>query len=343
MLRRFRMQNRGGLRASAPWRRRFGVGLLGIGFLASNLVTTPGVLARNISVTNTNVGNSVGNRVGKNVVVTKQVASDSTARANPFRIGRTLVIPHGGGDGLFPENTLYAYEKSQALGGDIIDIDVFMAANKVLIAMHDHTLERTTNGKGSVSQTNYNVIAKLDAGWNFKKNGTFPFRNKGIGVPTIEAVLKRFPKTPATLDLKDQRVAVVVPVCTLLRKLKRTSDVYVGVDTAEQVMAFRASCPEVSTSGTDAERRAMRAARDANDATFVTKQLVGQPRYLADDGTKRITSEYLSFSHAHDIAVLTWVVDDPKDMVELVNLGVDGIYTRRPDVLVKVLKDLKKL
>jgi glycerophosphoryl diester phosphodiesterase len=271
-----------------------------------------------------------------------RATNNDGARVNPFRIGRTLVIPHGGGDGLFPENTLYAYEKSQALGGDVIDIDVFMAAHNVLIAMHDDTLDRTTNGTGRVSQTTYDAISKLDAGWNFKKNGKFPFRNKGITVPTIEAVLKRFPKTPATLDLKDLRVEAVAPICTLLRKLNRTSDVYVGVDTAEQVMAFRAACPEVSTSGTDAERRAMRAARDVKDATFVTKQLVGQPRFKADDGTKRITADYLAFSHSKGIAVLTWVVDDPKDMAELINLGVDGIYTRRPDVMVRVMKDLKK-
>ena len=115
------------------------------------------------------------------------------------------MIPHGGGDGLFPENTLYAYEKSQALGGDVIDLDAFMAAGNVLIAMHDGTLDRTTNG------------------------------------------------------------------------------------------------------------------------------------------TKRITAEYLAFSHAKGIAVLTWVVDDPKHMAELINLGVDGIYTRRPDVLVRILKDLKNV
>ena len=41
----------------------------------------------------------------------------TNSAANPFRIGRTLVIPHSGGDGLFPENTLYAYERSSAMGG----------------------------------------------------------------------------------------------------------------------------------------------------------------------------------------------------------------------------------
>lgn len=47
-----------------------------------------------------------------------------TPIGNPFRIGRPLAIPHAGGDGLFSENTLYAYEHSIEIGGDVIDADV---------------------------------------------------------------------------------------------------------------------------------------------------------------------------------------------------------------------------
>src|SRR4051794_34313701 len=72
------------------------------------------------------------------------------ASSNPFRIGRPLVIPHGGGDALFPEDTLYAYQHSRALGGDVIDADVQFSADDVPIAFHDETLERTTNGSGAV-------------------------------------------------------------------------------------------------------------------------------------------------------------------------------------------------
>jgi glycerophosphoryl diester phosphodiesterase len=271
----------------------------------------------------------------------KKTASALTS-SNPFRTGRTLVIPHAGGDGLFPENTLYAYEKSLALGGDVVDVDVFMTADNALIAMHDSTLDRTTNGSGSVAKSTLKKVSKLDAGWNFKKNDKYIYRNKGIRVPTVETVLRRFPGRLTTLDLKDQRVGVVPRVCELLRKLNRTKNVYVGVDTNEQVLEFRRACPEVHTSGTDEERRAARAARESGDTSYVSTQLVGQPRYLADDGTARVTAESLAFSHRNGTAVLTWVVDDPDDMVQLIKLGVDGIYTRRPDVLVRVLKDLQR-
>jgi glycerophosphoryl diester phosphodiesterase len=261
---------------------------------------------------------------------------------NPFRVGRTLMIPHAGGDGLFPENTLYAYEHSMALGGDVVDIDVSMSDDNVLIAFHDPTLERTTNGTGRVADKTYAELSVLDAGWSYGNGDHHPFRGKGISIPTVEAVLHRFPTTLVTLDLKDQRTNLVQPVCALLRNLGRTSDVYVGSDSNDQVLSFREQCPEVHTSGTDTERRAMRAARQSGDTTFVTHQLVGQPGFRADDGSKRITPEYLAYSHSKGIAVLTWVVDDPKEMEDLIVMGVDGIYTRRPDVMKRVIDELNR-
>ncbi len=179
----------------------------------------------------------------------------------------------------------------------------------------------------------------LRGGWDELRSRK-PFRGMGIRIPTIRSILEEFPHTLVTLDLKDLRTSAVEPLCTLLRTLNRTNDVYIGVDATEQVLLFRQRCPEVRTSGTDADRRAFRAARAANDATFVTKQLVSQPEFVAADGTRRITSDYLAFSHSKNIAVLTWTVDDPADMTSLIKLGVDGIYTRRPDVMVKLLKDM---
>jgi glycerophosphoryl diester phosphodiesterase len=267
-------------------------------------------------------------------------AASRSSGANPFRIGRPLVIPHGGGDGLFPEDTLYAYEHSMAMGGDVVDADVLLTADDIPIAFHDATLERTTNGTGSVEGKTYAELATLDAGWNFVRNGDHPFRGKGITIPTIESILRAFPHALVTLDLKDLRTAAVPPLCSLIRALHRADDVYIGVDAAAQVMLFRQLCPEVRTSGTDAERRAMRAARASNDPSFVTHDLVSQPPFLAPDGTKRITPDYLAYAHSKDIAVLTWVVDDPSDMADLINIGVDGIYTRRPDVMIKLLNEM---
>ena len=260
--------------------------------------------------------------------------------SNPFRIGRPLVIPHGGGDALFPENTLYAYQHSLALGGDVVDADVQLTADGVPVALHDSTLDRTTNGTGRVGDWTYTDVYKLDAGWGFSVNGEHPFRGMGIRIPSIESLLRAFPRTLFTLDLKDLRTSAVPPLCDLLRSTHRTADVYIGVDTSEQVAQFRADCPEVETSGTDAERKAARVARKNNDTTFVAHQEVNQPEYIGSDGKIRVTAETLAFAHRNDSAVLTWVVDDPGEMRTLISLGIDGIYTRRPDVMIEVLRQM---
>ena len=256
--------------------------------------------------------------------------------SNPFRQARTLVIPHGGGDALFPENTIVAYVGSRAMGGEVIDADVQMSRDGVLVAFHDPTLERTTNGTGRVDSKTLAELEKLDAGWAFTRRSKHPYRGKGIRIPTIEAILRRFPKMPVTLDVKDERTELVRPLCDVLIRLGRTADVYLGLDSSDQVIGMRNTCPGVRTSGTDDDRRAMRAARERSDAAFVPNMSVSQPRFRADDGSIRITEAYLSYAHSKGIAVLTWVVDDPKDMRYLLDLGVDGIYTRRPDVLVKL-------
>jgi glycerophosphoryl diester phosphodiesterase len=260
------------------------------------------------------------------------------ATDNAFRTGRTLVIPHGGGDGLFPENTMYAYEQSQALGGDVIDIDVKVAADGVLVAFHDSTVDRTTDGKGQVGALTSDELAELDAGHGFERDGTYPFRDKGIGVPTVEEILRAFPDTLTTLDLKTAGAQPVQPVCDLLRMLGRTDDVYVGTESRDQPELFRATCPEVHTSGTSEERQQRSAAQDAGELSSPVAQLVSQPSFIGRDGESRITEEYLSFAQASDTAVFTWVVDDPSTMKELIEMGVDGIYTRRPDLMVEVLE-----
>ena len=189
---------------------------------------------------------------------TTSTAPKPTARNNPFRTGRTLVIPHAGGEALYPENTLYAYKHSHALGGDVIDLDV-------------------------------------------------------------------------------QTTSVVAPICAILKLLRREAISYVGIETSPQVNEFRRLCPAVHTSGTDEERTAMRAARDRGDTTFQTTVTVNQPSYIGRDGKPRITQAYLDFAHDRGIAVLTWVVDDPAIMRRLVAMGIDGISTRRPDLLLPIV------
>ena len=263
---------------------------------------------------------------------------------NPFRTGRTLVIPHGGGDGLFPENTLLAFERSMAMGADVVDVDLRLSGDGVVIAFHDPTVDRITGAKGTVQEMTYDKLSQLDAGWAFAPAGAgakddiaqHPFRGIGVSIPKLESILQKFPTALLSLDLKDESTAMVKPVCDLLRHYHRFNDVFVGSNSDQQILEFRTLCPDVRTSAIMKDVYASRDAKARGDTHFVPAVTVDQPPFRVD-GREIVDRASLSWSHEHGVAILTWVVNDDADMRLLVGLGVDGIYTSYPDRLLKIL------
>lgn len=290
---------------------------------------------------------------GAFTVIERAISSEPRVRAatarpiidtsNPFRTGHTLVIPHGGGDGLFPENTLLAFEKTMAMGADVVDVDLQLSGDGVVIAFHDPTVGRTTGATGDVSKMTYQQLSQLDAGWAFTPSGpsaasgdAHPFRGTGVTIPTFESILQKFPTTLLSLDLKNESIAMVQPVCDLLRHYHRLNDVFVGSNSDPQILELRRRCPDVRTSAIMKDVYASRDAQANGDTGFVPAVTVDQPPFRVD-GRPIVNKASLAWAHEHGVAILTWVVNDEADMRLLIDLGVDGIYTSFPDRLLKIL------
>ena len=263
--------------------------------------------------------------------------------SNPFRTGRTLVIPHGGGDGLFPEDTLLAFERTIAMGADVVDVDLRLSKDDVVVAFHDPTVDRITGTSGSVRAMTFDQLSRLDAGWSFAATGSdtsagdsHPYRGRNVTIPTFESILDEFPTTLLSVDLKDESLDIVEPVCGLLRDHRRFNDVFVGSNSDEQILEFRRQCPDVRTSAIMGDVYAARDARASNDPNFVPAVTVDQPPFRSD-GRQLVDAVSLAWAHQHGIAILTWVVNNVDDMKLLVDLGVDGIYTSYPDRLLRIL------
>lgn len=263
--------------------------------------------------------------------------------SNPFRVGRTLVIPHGGGDGLFPENTLIAFERTMAMGADVVDVDLRLSKDDVVVVFHDSTTDRITGTAGSVRAMTFGQLSKLDAGWSFTTAGddptsdeSHPYRGENVTIPTFASVLDAFPTTLLSIDLKDESLDMVQPVCDLLQDRRRFNDVFVGSNSDRQILEFRRQCPAVRTSAIMADVYASRDARASNDARFLPAVTVSQPPFRRDS-RQLVDAESLAWAHQHGVAILTWVVNDVDDMKLLVDLGVDGIYTSYPDRLLRIL------
>lgn len=134
------------------------------------------------------------------------LASQTGARAverQVFKqeIKRPLVFAHRGGGGLIPENTLEAFVYSARMGVDVLELDVHATKDGALVVLHDASVDRTTDGRGRVNELTLDEIKKLDAGYLFSADGnqTFPFRGRGVTVPTLSEIFDALPEMTSTL------------------------------------------------------------------------------------------------------------------------------------------------
>src|SRR5262245_46925820 len=127
-------------------------------------------------------------------MVTSELRSNPTL--HPVLAGGPLLIAHRGGSGLAPENTMAAFTRAVELWQpDMFELDVHASADGACVVIHDPTIDRTTNGAGPVASRSLAELQSYDAGYRFTADGgrTFPFRNQGVRIPTLDEVLSAFP------------------------------------------------------------------------------------------------------------------------------------------------------
>jgi glycerophosphoryl diester phosphodiesterase len=106
----------------------------------------------------------------------------------------TIVVAHRGASAQAPENTLEAFRLAVEAGADAIELDVHLTSDGQLAVIHDATLDRTTDGTGPVADRTMDEIREADAGAEFGgPNGDYPFRGKGLTIPTLPEVLAWLP------------------------------------------------------------------------------------------------------------------------------------------------------
>ena len=253
--------------------------------------------------------------------------------------GRPLVIAHRGGAGLWPENTLHAFEGAAALGADVIELDVRRAADGALVVMHDATVERTTDGRGRVDGLTLAELRRLDAAHRWSADGgkTFPLRGRGVGVPTLQEVFERLPRARFNIEPKDESGAAAESLCEAIRAHGASERVVVGSFRQSVIDEFRRACPGVATSAGPAEASKFLALYQAGLAPSYSPamQALQLPEYVA--GARVLTRGFVEAAHGRNLEVHAWTINDAADMRRLLDAGVDGIMTDYPDRLLALL------
>jgi glycerophosphoryl diester phosphodiesterase len=258
-----------------------------------------------------------------------------------FDSPRPLVFAHRGGCALGPENTLAAFDLGIAAGADGLELDVHLSADGVPVVHHDRTLDRTTSASGPVAAQTAAALSRVDAGHSFRDGDGFPFRNQGIGVPTLAEVLRRYADVPVIIEMKVDSPEMGQAVAHEVRLASAVERVCAAGYGFRSAAAARAALPEMASSACHAEVRL---------AVYRTwaRWPVGRSRYGGyqvpelNGWTRIVSQRFIAYAHRVGLKVQVWTVDEEADMHRLLAWGVDGLISNRPDVAVRVRDAVKR-
>ncbi len=248
---------------------------------------------------------------------------------------KPLVIAHRGGAGLWPENTLFALQEASKLGADLSEIDIHMTRDGVLVAIHDESIDRTTNAKGLVQDFTLAELKKLDAGyrWTNDEGRTFPFRGQGIKIPSLNEIFAAFPNQVINIEIKQNDPPIVAALRELINQHKKIKQVLVSAFHSRTMKVVRRLCPNIATAGTEAEVDRF----SKLSKLFLTRLFLLSATAL-EVPYEMITGHFVKAAHKKNIRVDAWTVNEVEDMERLIALEVDGVITDFPDRMLELVR-----
>jgi len=254
-----------------------------------------------------------------------------------LRSSHPLVFGHRGARGLAPENTLAAFDRGVAEGADGLELDVRLSQDGVPVVIHDADLTRTAGLAVPVSTLTAAELARVDAGFHFAPAQGHPWRGKGLGVPTLGEVLRRYPVTPLIVDLKANSEALAHAAVDEILRADAVTRVCLGSFGFGALTAARRKAPQLATGASQKEvawalfrSRVRWPLTDArHHGYFVPERRKGliivTPRFVRD-------------AHDAGLVVQVWAVNTEADVRRLLEWGVRGILTDRPDITVPAVR-----
>lgn len=270
---------------------------------------------------------------------------------------KPLILGHRGASAYAPENTLAAFNRAFELGADGIELDVALTKDGAPIVLHDDTVDRTSNGKGFVSEMTVGEIQKLDAGsW-------FDAKYRGEKFPTLDQVLDAVPKDKLiNIELKTralrswppnpiptnaaQKMQIALQMLTRLQEPSQLEKTIVRV--VEQARAEKRVI--ISSFNPIALYRVMKLNPALPRGLLYFRELpfflgrawlrpLVRPHALHPRNTT-LTPALARWAHERGYPINTWTVDDADETRRLVSLGVHAIITNKPDVLREALNKI---
>ena len=226
--------------------------------------------------------------------------------------GATPLIGHRGASGECPENTILSFDRALEQGADALEFDIRVTADGVPVVLHDSTVDRTTNGSGTVRSHALGQLQELDAG-------------SGERVPTLDEILERYPDLPSIMEIKEPEAAE--PALQTVIRHGAMDRMLVGsfVHAALRPFAAAGTYRSASRRETAASWVASRLGRSVPGFRFDAFTVPERHRSLTV-----VDRTFVRVAHRAGQAVHVWTVDDPDEAERLRTIGVNGIITNYP-------------
>jgi glycerophosphoryl diester phosphodiesterase len=233
-----------------------------------------------------------------------------------------MVIAHRGASSYAPENTLAAFDAALRMGVRNIELDVALTSDSHTVVIHDDTVDRTTNGRGSVTSHTLAALRQLDAGsW-------FGAQFKGERIPTFDDVLARYKgRVRIHAEVKGKSPSLSQRTADLIRKHGMEGQVTVTSFQSVRLEEMRAYAPELPMGWL---------VRAVDDSIIAQAHAIGVTRFCPRADT--VTPELVQRLHAEGFVVRAWGVSTEELMQRVVQAGVDGMTVNFPDKLIAYLE-----
>jgi len=277
------------------------------------------------------------------------VPKQDLLEVNAFRIekgSRPWVIAHGGAKKLYPENTPFAFEQVQQFNIDVLEMDVCMTKDEILVTHHDLTIDRMSDGSGDVISYTFEELLAFNFGDGFKDlQGNYPYKDSSyIPIGTLEHVMSQYGNMYLNIELKNRGEngkRAAEKLLELIAKYDLYDKVLIASfsdEVLDHLVEISAGKIPISTSEEETKDlvfTGLSAADYLYHPTAVAAQIPTRNSGINLD-TKRI----INACHRRDMAIHYWTINDKAEMKKLIEMGVDGLITDRPDLMQEVLEEL---
>jgi glycerophosphoryl diester phosphodiesterase len=235
-----------------------------------------------------------------------------------------IPFAHRGGAAGGLENSLAAFAHAVELGYRYLETDVHATADGVLLAFHDHTLERVTDRSGVVAQLPWHEVRKARIG------GREP-------IPTLAELLGTWPEVRVNIDVKE--MGAVAPLIDVIRRTGSLDRVCVASFSARRIAAVRRGlgarlCTAMAPPAVGLLRLAATVPLTSALVAWDVACAQVPPRVGA---LRVVTPPLLALAHRRGLRVHVWTIDDAAEMTRLLDMGVDGLMTDQLGTLRDVL------